>query len=375
MKLLSELEVQDIMYGAGILGSGGGGDINDGLTLISKSFQKCEFLKVIDVNEIENDGFIASPYYIGSAKPFEERIPADLESYNLSKNPTVLATERLNKYLNGKLNYLCATELGGNTAWAIYTSMILDLPLVDGDPAGRAVPELSHTTFKLFEQSISPFALANPYGESFIVEEIINHDRAGIIAGNFAKASGNFAGICDHPMRGEKFKKSIIANTLTLAGQIGKAKRLVKDQERVIAEICKASAGKEIAQGVVVDVHSKKEDGLLKGFVKIKAENESIYTVYFINENMLVTKENVIVEVIPNIITLLDLTDFSTILNPDYDLNMKVAILSIPPNEVWLTEKGKELFGYSYLLDHTDFFLENGVDIKKANRVENNLLF
>lgn len=351
------------MFGAGVLGSGGGGDINDGLELISKSFKMREFLEVIDVHEIENDALIASPYYIGSAKPFEEEIPRELENYYSFKNPTVIATKKLNERLNGKLNYLCATELGGNTAWAIYTSMILDLPLVNGDPAGRAMPELSHTSFKLFEQPISPFALANPYGESLIVEEVINHDRAGILAGSFARVSGNFVGICDHPMRGDEFKKCIIANSLSLAGRIGKAKRFSEGRGNVIAEICKTAGGKEITRGIVIDVYYKKEDDLLKGFVKIKGDNGSLYIIYFINENMLVTKDSRIVELIPNIITMINMDDFSSILNPDYEINMEVAVLSIPPNNIWLTEKGRELFGYRYLCDHTSFFLENGVDI------------
>ena len=44
-----------------------------------------------------------------------------------------------------------------NTAEALHVACLLHLPLADGDPAGRSVPELIHSTFYLKRSTYHPF--------------------------------------------------------------------------------------------------------------------------------------------------------------------------------------------------------------------------
>lgn len=134
---------------------------------------------------------------------------------------STLAARALQDYLGKPIQAVIATELGGNTSCAIETAIRLNVPLIHEDPAGRAVPDLAHTIFHIFDVSISPFALANRYGDTVIVQHAVNHDRAEQIARSFATISGNLAGVCDHPIDGSRLKQSVIPNTLTLAERVG----------------------------------------------------------------------------------------------------------------------------------------------------------
>ncbi len=50
--------------------------------------------------------------------------------------------------------------------------------IVDGDPAGRSVPELQHSTYYLNDINIAPIALVNQFGESAILTNVVNDYRA-----------------------------------------------------------------------------------------------------------------------------------------------------------------------------------------------------
>ncbi|WP_275952149.1 DUF917 family protein [Mordavella massiliensis] len=60
----------------------------------------------------------------------------------------MLAFRTLEEYFGKPFFGVVATELGGaNTAYAFHIACQLGLPIIDGDPAGRSVPELQHSSF------------------------------------------------------------------------------------------------------------------------------------------------------------------------------------------------------------------------------------
>ena len=71
-----------------------------------------------------------------------------------------------------KFHAVSSTELGGeNTAEALHIAAMLNLPIVDADPAGRAVPELQHSTYFLEGMPIYPLSVATNFGEPIIFEK------------------------------------------------------------------------------------------------------------------------------------------------------------------------------------------------------------
>ena len=96
---------------------------------------------------------------------------------------------------------MVATELGGaNTAYALHIACQLGLPIIDGDPAGRSVPELQHSSFYV------------------VVDDMRCEDMIRALA----VASGNKIGVADHAVTGEQLRHSIIPHTLSYAMEIGR---------------------------------------------------------------------------------------------------------------------------------------------------------
>lgn len=356
MRELTLQQAEDLLYGACMRGAGGGGSLTEGLELVRAIYERGQFVQLISVEEIEDDWLIVSPYYVGSMAPPSDVVKSKLQHLQvLDGNPSVFATKALEKHLNQQVKAICATELGGNTAWAIDVAATMQLPLVDGDPAGRAVPDLAHTTFNVFNASITPFALANRYGDSLIVESVVDHDRADQIARSFATISGNFSGICDHPLNGEKFKKYIIKGTLSESEQLGKLRRenncpidIIAQQENVTLFV----------KGEVIQSEWKDAMGFIEGIIVVESSaDKEKYTIWFRNENMYLKKNDELISIAPEIISILHADTGEPILNPYCEIGMKVAIVNFRAPDIWANE-GINIFGPTYFGMRNEQFYE-----------------
>ncbi|MFI3249892.1 MAG: DUF917 domain-containing protein [Eubacteriales bacterium] len=70
MKTLQLQDAIDILTGCTLLGTGGGGRLSDGIKMIEADFKQGKPLKLISLDEIPDDGMIATPY--GCGAPPEE---------------------------------------------------------------------------------------------------------------------------------------------------------------------------------------------------------------------------------------------------------------------------------------------------------------
>ena len=352
MRTLNQQEAEDILYGASVFGAGGGGDFDAGLELIRGIYRNGKEVKIIHLDEVEDDWFIASPYYLGSVVPPQKDVAAKLANIEVFKeHVSTIAALALQSSLGRKLDAVLATELGANVAWAMEVAASLEIPLIDADPAGRAVPELDHTTFNLHGVSIAPFALSNEYGEVIIVKSVANHDRAEEHARAFAVASGNLAGICDHPIDGEKLKKSVIEGTINASEQMGRALRLANGKgNSPVASMLEVGNGNLLIEGVITSAAWEDKIGFIEGTVDITSfEQNKTLNLKFRNEFMYAESEGEIISIIPEIITVIDLDTGLPILNPSCKEGMKVAVLTFPAPEIWESEQGLSLFGPGYI--------------------------
>jgi len=351
-KTISMQEAEDILFGACILGAGGGGNMEEGLELIRAIYEKGRTLRIAEVDDVQDDWMVVSPYYVGSVALPSEEEKKTLASLSLKEgNPSVFATRALEEYLGRPVNAICATELGGNTAWAMSVAADMDLPLINGDPAGRAVPDLAHTSFNVHGASITPFALANRYGEQLIVQTVADHDRADRIARGFAMASGNFSGICDHPLEGRKFREAVIPSTLSRALRIGEARRkAVEEGKNPVEALVSADQGQLLAKGTVVAAEWEDANGFIEGSIEIRCSSTNERSmIRFRNENMIVECSGKLIGIIPDILSILDAETGRPILNPSCKTGMNVALIKLDSPDIWTTPEGMAVFGPIYI--------------------------
>lgn len=356
-------DVEDLLLGCAVFATGGGGHLETGLALARTCYRRFGPMQMVGLEELDDDDLVACPYFVGAVAPARQEegqggeaegaSPSDGEA-RLEKYEPLLAVRALERFLGRPISALVATELGGgNTAAALAVAWATGRPVVDADPAGRAVPELFHSTFYLEGVPIAPFALASEAGDLAVVEWVADDFRAEAIARSFAVASGNRAGVADHPVTGRVAKRSLLAGTLGRARAVGAAVRAARLAGADAASAAaRAGGGLVIFRGrVATDSSYRIGGGLTEGIVSIAGSGQyrgRTMEVAFRNEHMVARLEGQVVATIPDLISLLDQRDGEPVTNPAIPAGTEVVVVVFPAPAGWRTARGLEVFGPRY---------------------------
>lgn len=138
---LSEVDLEFIALGTGVLGTGGGGpSYREYLasldSLRTKGFGR---MRVISPKALKDSDLVAFGSWYGAPSVSGERIPAGWEIQN--------AIDTVNKVLgNNDFHALVADEIGGGNGMAAFSiGAHYDRPIVDADGMGRAYPSMEHS--------------------------------------------------------------------------------------------------------------------------------------------------------------------------------------------------------------------------------------
>ena len=208
MRELKKQDMIDILYGCAVLGTGGGGPLEEGLAMMQKHFDNDEVLQLISLDELPDDEYVVTPY--GCGAPSATGLNPKFKDLEVSEVvPSVLAMEALEEALGKKIYAVGSTELGGaNTAEALHAALEKGVPLLDADPAGRSVPELQHSTYYVKGVPIYPMGVATRFGEKIVIQNVQNDLRAEDIVRAIAVASDNMVGVADHANVGKVIKET-----------------------------------------------------------------------------------------------------------------------------------------------------------------------
>jgi DUF917 family protein len=161
IKQLNETDILNIMQGAAILASGGGGSVQSGIDLLDAFKQKhpdiAISVKLIPVSdmEVESNGAVVAVMGAPSGA---------LEQPDLSSAVTG-AFDELTKIAirdNRQIDYMLPIEMGGfNTFAPMLISFITGKYLLDADACGRAVPGLETILAAINGADTAPVAMAD----------------------------------------------------------------------------------------------------------------------------------------------------------------------------------------------------------------------
>lgn len=345
MKKLSKQDLYDILVGCTVLGTGGGGELEEGIKMIDEDIEKGYEFKLVSIDEVPEDALIGSPYNAGSISPLSEEQKEKFKNYKVDKMYNVTSFKALEEFLGQKFYGTITTELGGsNSAVAFSVAAKLGIPIVDGDPAGRSVPELQQSTFELNNIPINPLSVATKFGDVAIIRDVVDGTRAEDIVRAIAVVSQNTVGVTDHPVRGKDLKNAVIPGAVSYAWKIGKALREAKEQGKdVPSEVAKAGEGFVLFEGKVSDFKWVDEGGFTIGETYIKGEEKfegDEYKIWYKNENLVAWKNSEPHVTGPDLIAVFSKKDGNPITNPYWEKGMEVTVIGLPAPEEWRTERG-----------------------------------
>ncbi|MBN2827077.1 MAG: DUF917 domain-containing protein [Tissierellales bacterium] len=351
MRHLSKQDLHDILLGAAILGTGGGGSLEHGIKIIDKALEDGCVFTLASAEEIPEDALVGTPYGCGSVGI----LSTDMQKiYNaldkIDTTPEVAAVKTIEKYLNKSLYGLIATELGGaNTAVALEAGARLGKPIIDADPAGRSVPCLQHSTYYLENIPIYPMAIANEFGDTMLIVKAANDERAEALTRAAAVASFNHVGVVDHIGEWKKIKNALLLNTITLCLKVGQTAREAQNNNRNYAyDVSQMFGGKVIFEGIVTSCEWEDRNGFTYSDLVIKginAYNQDELKIWIQNENIISFKNGEYFVTVPDSINIVVNQTNMPLLNPNAKIGMEVTVFALKAFDKWRTKKGIEILG------------------------------
>ncbi len=214
MRRLSSEDMQALVYGAAFLGSGGGGSLNSSQALsdyILKTFQEITIYYVSEIGGSETGAVFGA---IGS--------PDALAANPSSITPAVnKAVQLLQQTVQENYSFVLSVETGVNMFIAMIAAYSNNLKMVDGDGAGRAVPDLGMLTYAA-SVAISPTVLTNTTTYSMALYALKAEDMDNLIRPIISTPSfGAMGGLGLWNMNGSTMQNVIIPYTFTNAIQLG----------------------------------------------------------------------------------------------------------------------------------------------------------
>lgn len=355
MKTLLRDDLLDILMGCTILGTGGGGDMAEGVGLIDDALAQGKTFNMIPLEAAPPDALICTPYMLGAISALPPEGEATYARLPRIDAPAILlAYARFQEYLGKPFFGTVPCELGGsNTAVAFYAVAMSGHMIIDADPAGRAVPEITHSTYYINDLPAAPIVLANEFGEVMLLENVHDDLRAEAIVRALSIVSRNDIAAIDHALPVKDIRHALIPGTITLAQTMGRAHRAALFNGADVAQaIARTGGGAVLFRGQISACEWRTEDGFTLGSITIEGRDAYLGQTYRINlknENLVGWLNDEVHATIPDLICLIDTQTGLPISNPDYCNGMRVAIVILPAPAEFTTERGLAAFGPTYV--------------------------
>lgn len=341
-------DTMEIAVGAGILGTGGGGNTYIGRLRLEKELRERNIaVDIISADDVADDALVCAVSMMGAPTVSNEKLAAG--------NEIQTAIRALEEHLKQDVAAIIIGEIGGSNALGpLIAGLQCGLPVVDGDGMGRAFPELQMDTFNITGVSPAPFVLADSHGNVSIFSRISSALQAEAFGRSLTIEMGGSAALIMPIMSGAEMKTGIIHDTLTLAKRIGKTVLACRERSeepaQAIAELCN---GRVLFTGKIIDVERRTVQGFARGKLKISAFDDynNQLDIDFQNENLIARQGDVILCTVPDLICIIGLEDGEPIGTELLRYGLRVAVLGLPaPKELKtpqaLAVVGPGAFGY-----------------------------
>lgn len=268
------------------------------------------------------------------------------------KAPT--AIDVLADYLGKKFDVTFEAEAGGATASALMTANRMQIPIVDGCPSGRCLPEVQMSPFFMHGVSRAPLAAVTRYGDTIIIPRVFDDFRVEDLTRALAVASGGGVTVAANAVSGKVLKANLIPGFLSRAMVLGRAAREADAAGRdPVDAVVGAADGYLLFRGVVRTSDTKGEQGF--GWTDAILEGTgdfagSKYRIFNKNENMIAWRDGKLDAAAPDLISPLDpktgwaMRGGGGVIG-SFLVGQELAIVGFKNHAIWRTPKAVEMLG------------------------------
>jgi DUF917 family protein len=268
-KITNMQDGEDLVLGCLILGTGGGGKADRGLKLIEEALAEGLELSWVDADAIPDDALTVQPYGMGSVAPVSKETLQEIEQAGLKETVGLRsmteAIKELGLYMGKPIGGIVPAEPGAsNLPDPLVSGARLGIPVVDGDYAGRCIPEEMQTTPFLTGKNSYPFVSVDRWGDIAICKQTQNPLMLERIGKMLAVAAFEGTSIAATPLSGKEMKDILVRGTVSRCLEIGRAIRAArKEGVDPIEAILKVTGGWRLFEGVVRRKDWEDRDGYM----------------------------------------------------------------------------------------------------------------
>ncbi|EPQ56795.1 hypothetical protein GLOTRDRAFT_92967 [Gloeophyllum trabeum ATCC 11539] len=353
--LLSEVDLEWIQEGCGILGTGGGGSPYPPFIIETRAreiLREGGCIKVISSDSLPDDAMMGSP------SVSNERLQAGTEVETACRN--------LMKFLNaGKPAAVISDEIGGGNGiqpMILASAKHLDF---DGDLMGRAYPQMWQSLPAAFSvpASLTPCAIADGVNNSIVSTRRLR---------GVCTTLGSKAGVSMAPLTAKTCREYGVTRTVSQAWRLGKAVaecRSKSDLGGITDAILSLQNGKCLFVGKIVGIEREVRAGFTWGSVTMapltleeeeskgsknlpdeSAMQNATLRIEFQNENLRADLTSSggrteLIAVVPDLITVLDSQSGSALGTHEYRYGLRVTVIALAGHPLWSTKEGLKTGG------------------------------
>jgi DUF917 family protein len=293
-KLENLQDCEDFVRGCLFMGTGGGGRVEWGMGMLKAALGAGTPLEWVDVDDIPDDAWTVTPYGMGSIAPVSQQTLDEIERLGLKDKygdrSMEEAVKELGEYLGQPIGCLVAGELGaGNTPAPLVTGARLGIPVVDGDYAGRAIPDEMQGTPFLYGKHSWPFASVDKWGNVAIVKYTVNPHMLERLGKMLAVAAYGGTTMAATPLPASEMKEILVRGTLTKCLALGRAMRRALENGRdPLDAAIESTGGWRLFEGIVTGKDWEDRGGYMFGTTHMRGTGDyegQTLDVWFKNEN------------------------------------------------------------------------------------------
>lgn len=292
--LLTFDDLERLIEGAAFLGSGGGGPVSLARKLLKTMEQSGLRPRLVDWSDLSSEAWVASVAGIGS--------PNAAESVEA---PFTTAPRRmvkaLEESLGRSLDVLIPDETGPmNSLIPMVAATQLDLPVLDGDGAGRAMATLAMSTFNEVAP-VKPYLLGNetPSVDDQVTAHLTVHTpeqadtlTRGIVSEASFGSSGAFSTWpCQVGPLGSVAIQGSVSQAIAVGQLLENARKSGSDPLPGLQSLFGARM-RTLYTGTIDEVNSHTAQGFDITQIRMASSGQPDLTVYALNENMMAWRDD-----------------------------------------------------------------------------------
>jgi hypothetical protein len=350
-RLDDHVAVDDFLRGANFLSASGGGDPAEQRELLHDDLARGLELGWSPIDP-GTDELLCTACFSGSVAPgtFDDSPEAwALAPGERIKRPMVEAIRDLEDHLGRPIAGLVSIEIGGINSGAILDAAAnLGKKLVDGDYAGRAIPEVHASTPHVYGVQVLPWALCDEFGNRLLMRGAASDAFAERISKFLAQASFGLIGCALVPLPAREVARILVPDTLSECLGLGGAIRVARERgDDPVRAAAGALDGWVLFKGAIAS-REWTDTGYMEGFHTIDGEGEfqgHTLKLWFKNENHLSWLDGQLYVCSPDLIEVCHADTAEPLVNTYLQVGDRVAVVGRRRRAAFDSEAGLAALG------------------------------